>query len=974
MTDHDLVQQLKTWATSMDSARYLELCERWQAWHGGLNKAYALALATAFPAFVGIVEQDRQAFDELERDGLTSARDRSFYLQRLLKEIDDLGNVDRVRKVLRKTTLREKVRIAAREWLPMTLGGVDVMVTAREVTELAEATMEVALREAEHAVGARCGVPMRGDGQRSQMVIVGMGKLGGHELNVGSDVDLLFLYDSDEGQDGQGGTLHEYWSRVARRVVLTLEEVTEHGSVWRVDLRLRPEGSRGALVNSMAAAVRYYESWGRMWERAALVRARAVAGDMELGERLFAELSPFVYRRKVDPAIASEMTRLLLRNRHELSRDPDNDLKLGEGGIREAEFFVQSLQLIWGGQEPSVRVQGTLDAVERLQSRGLVTDREARTISDSYRWLRRLEHYVQWSTGLQTHMLPTQSEDLERMARCCSYPNLEVFQKDMPRVRKRVAQCFASLAPEVRSENNPYLAMVASVEEHNNEALVIQLEKLGVHQAVQEIAEHLIFLARRPDDPLSSKTAESRPELGAALLEAIVEAPDPELAARAFRSTFSRILAPAVYVRALSEQNLRGLGSAFGASAFVGSAVANHPELRDRVLLYHQPPTVVSAKAEIYEEFQRFIEQGDNDPEMGVGAIRAGKQRVTLDVAMADLAGQLDAKQTMRILTVVAEATVQQTVLLETMVQGTRSDGLAVIALGKLGGYEMGYGSDLDVIFIYDPEACPDNRDPAPYFARKAQRIVRWVSTPHARGPGYELDVRLRPSGSQGMLVTSLASFARYHGISLSEQPHSLGQIAAAWERQALVRARFVAGDPELGARAIAIAEQAAYAGTAPDPTELHRLRLRLQTEIAREKNGRYDLKLGRGGIADVEFAVQFLQMCHGKDKRVRTTHTAEAILALEHCGYLNNRLAESMLEGYRFLRQLEQRIRIVHGRPDHLLEVNTVGLYPLARRMGFYDGPSSTANEDLLQRYQDVTSKNRQDYLAVLGMTESDT
>src|SRR6478752_3950594 len=273
-----------------------------------------------------------------------------------------------------------------------------------------------------------------------------MGKLGGLELNAGSDIDIVFIYDSD---DAEGDiSPHDFFTRVVRRAVAHIETTAPEGMIFRVDLRLRPEGSQGALVNSLSAFERYYETWGRLWERAAMLRARPIAGDVELGAALEREvLLPFVYRREVDPNIAEGLTELVLRSRAELSDHPARDLKLGPGGIREAEFFVQTLQLIWGGAEPSLRVRGTLTALERLRLRGFVSDREARDITQAYVLLRRAEHAIQWASGIQTHLLPTEERDSERLARTLGYDDGATFGVELARLRGCVSDAFASLAP-----------------------------------------------------------------------------------------------------------------------------------------------------------------------------------------------------------------------------------------------------------------------------------------------------------------------------------------------------------------------------------------------------------------------------------------------------------------------------------------------------------------------------------------------
>jgi len=365
----------------------------------------AALLSCAYPSMAPSILAHPEDVVAIAR-GTKLARDARAYRRSALTIIGDVTDNAGVRRGLRRFAHRERLRIAARELLPY---GADIDVTARELADLADVCIELALGEAMHWADARFGEPRTSEGARCRFVVIGMGKLGGRELNSGSDVDLLLFYETDDGEavkDGVSTSLHEYFTRVSQRFTATLGDVTEDGFAWRVDLRLRPEGARGPLVNSLAAAERYYETWGRTWERAALVRARAVAGDLKLGHEALAALAPFVWRREVNPAVADEMIALVVRARAETPIDPERDLKLGVGGIREVEFFVQSLQLIWGGREPSVRATNTLDAVRRLRARGLVTDREGRETADAYLALRRLEHRVQFAIGWQTHALP----------------------------------------------------------------------------------------------------------------------------------------------------------------------------------------------------------------------------------------------------------------------------------------------------------------------------------------------------------------------------------------------------------------------------------------------------------------------------------------------------------------------------------------------------------------------------------------
>lgn len=968
----------------------------------------AVALIVAYPGLRAQIISRPEDVVAIGKGRLRIARDLRAYRRLASSFVSDLSSHEGVRRGLRLFAQRERLRIAARELRAREAGDVDV--TARELSDLAQICIELALAEAQRWAEERFGVPTTSSGERCAFTVLGMGKLGGRELNCGSDVDLLPFYETDEGEVIKDGvaveqSLHEHFTRITQRFTATLEDMTEDGMCWRVDLRLRPEGSRGPLVNALAAAERYYETWGRTWERAALLRARPVAGHPAFGMRVIEALAPFVWRKAIDPRIAHEMVQLVQRARVELSEDPERDLKLGPGGIREAEFFVQSLQLVWGGREPSLRNTNTLEALRRLRSRGLVTDRESREVESAYLMLRRLEHRVQFATGIQTHLLP-RGEMLETIARSCGHATGHELVREIDKTRRRVAARFASLTKDVAAADTgaEHLEPLLGAIDSGEEVLVLTAIVEGAGgldfstSASGDLARHLLALARRPDFPLGVSTRDRHPVLAVTLLEALADAADPEQAARLLAAFFSRVPTPSIYARAMAEDThvLRRLVGLFGASAFLGEALVYRPDLVDSVVFAKVAPTPEIARNEVDAEVAGAAESEatseDFDPEEAfVSALRLAKARVTMEIGLAELAGELRTRDATIVLSALADATLDQATRRALAERGLRG-GLAVIAMGKLGGREIGYGSDLDIFFVYDSPEGPSGEegqanhsdaDELPEkYVRVAQRVLSLVSTPHGAGPGYELDTRLRPSGSHGLLVVSLDSFARYHGFTrdgapleerVDESPKTQGQD---WERQALVKARACAGDVDLGRRVIALASRVAYDRGAPGAANVHRLRMRMETELAKERErvpggapGRYDVKLGRGGIVDVEFAVQWLQMKYGADPRVRTTDTETAIGALEACGYLDGYLASVFREGYAMLRRLEQALRVVHGTSASLIEEGAPGLGALARRMGFRDAsPSGTAAEALLDRYRAVTRDVRAAYLTVLG------
>jgi glutamate-ammonia-ligase adenylyltransferase len=962
----------------------------------------ATAIACAYPAFARPLEERWDDMVALAKGGMKTARDTRTYRRIAATYVGEASDLATVRRGLRVFARRAKLRVAARELSQH--AGTDVDVTSRELSDLADVCIGMALTEALGWADAQMGVPTHADGERCPFVVIGMGKLGGRELNPGSDVDLMLFYETDDGcvvRDGRPTdlTLHEYFAKVAQRLTATLDDVTEDGVVFRVDLRLRPEGSRGPIVNALPAAERYYETWGRTWERAALSRARPCAGDLAFGMRLLGALAPFVWRRGVDPKIAGEMAALVGQARAEAagsSDDVERDVKIGRGGIREAEFFVQALCLIWGGRDPRVRTggTGTLEALRRLRARGFVTDREGREAADAYIALRRLEHRIQFATGLQTHTLPPPGELLQTIARSLGFAGAGELEADLARVREGVKERLRSLisqddgVPSGRGGGANSSALFAALDAGDEAAVLSSLAGSGAGDwgaaASPDLARHLLSLARRPDFPLGAKSRDAFPDLAAALLDALAGAADPEQAARLMSTFFARTATPSVYARTLAADAGHGaarrMANLFGASAFLGEAIAFHPELADGVLFVRAIPDAVRARGAVRAELATLTADESRDPDAFVGALRRAKGQILIEVGLADLAGDLTTRDCTVTLSALADAILEDaTGFVERERGGDGSaGGLAVIAMGKLGGREIGYGSDLDLFFVYSEQ--PGARDDEPFerAVRHAQRVLRLLSAPHGEGPGYDLDTRLRPSGQHGLLVVSRDAFARYHGLAdradgtTTAGGEARGEQAQDWERQALIKARFVAGDAALGAEVEALARRAAYDGGAPDAKRLHHIRLRMERELGAERRSegraRYDLKVGLGGLVDVEFAVQWLQMKHGADPRVRTGDTELALSLLETAGYLDPGPAAALREGYRLLRRLEQRLRVLHGQSAQWLEEGAPGLAPLARRMGMRDGPWGTASSALLSRYRAVTEDVRAADLTVIG------
>ncbi|MEQ8453796.1 MAG: bifunctional [glutamate--ammonia ligase]-adenylyl-L-tyrosine phosphorylase/[glutamate--ammonia-ligase] adenylyltransferase [Sandaracinaceae bacterium] len=908
-------------------------------------------LADHAPSLLGLVRSDPSIIPDVLARPIEHGSDRETLgasLARALSGRD--GDSAEVRRALRRFRHRAIVRIALREIRRVA----DVEQTSAEMAWLAAVVIDAALDHATRTETARHGRALTRDGAGAEVVVpltvLGMGKLGGLELNLGSDVDLCFFYETDDAEvEGGELTVNELYARVAKRCTEMIGEVTEDGFCFRVDLRLRPEGTRGPLVNSLASAERYYESWGRTWERAALLRARAIAGDRRFGAQLLETLRPFIFRRAVDPSLAEAMHEMLLRSRRELRVDEERDVKLGKGGIREAEFFVQTLQLVWGGRHTELQVAGTLEALWRLRGAGLVSDREAETLADGWALLRRVEHRVHVWTGYQTHRVP----DEPRFAESLGYADLESLEAALGRVREGIAGLFSTLLPGETPTDRDWDALGDLVADGAEVETIAEAlaQRLPVRDPY-ESAAHLARLGRRAAGPLGPVTWQRLPQLGRRLLEEVAHVGDPDTALRLLADFFNRLGGPWAYERLLLEEPrlTRRLIGLFGASPTLSSALIGHPEDVD-LLLVSGAPRVEELVA---PHDALLAELGpDPDPEEIVRELRRLKRTGTLRTGLAYVAGELDLEGATERLSALAEGQVR--VSLEAARRWAERrwgraarGGLLVCAMGKLGGRELGFGGDLDLVFLFGEEGETEPTESGrsvthgELFARMAQRTMQLLRQRDAEGPGYETDTRLRPSGSKGTLVVSLAGFDAYHEKG-----------AADWERQALVRARPLAGDPEVARAAQDRFDALAYLRGPTPGEELARVRGRLQTELGSESPERYHPKLGYGGLVDVELCVQWLQMRHGDDARVRSPSTPDAIRRLRDAGAIADVDADALSEAQTFFRKVELALKLFDEHRDPLLEPRGRTGAHVARSLGVRARDGLSPTEALDETYR---------------------
>jgi glutamate-ammonia-ligase adenylyltransferase len=867
--------------------------------------------------------------------------------------VDDDADVATLHRTLRRAAAAEMYRIGARDLLG--LATLDDTVTA--LTLLADVSIGVALDHSRKLLARQLGDAVAPDGRALGFVVLGMGKLGGGELNYSSDVDLVYMYESDEVAAGSPAA-REFFTHLASAVTRAVGDVTSDGVVFRVDLRLRPEGVNGLPVNPVGVALDYYEGWGDTWERGALAKARPVAGDVALGGRFLAALEPFIYRRHLDYDTVEDLRGMKDRIDAELAllKPGTRNVKVGRGGIRELEFVVQVLQLIHGGHVAAVRGGSTRRAIDSLEAEGLLSSGEAVVLRESYLFLRNVEHAVQVEEKRQTQTLPQQPDDLRRLARRLGYgtgrrgasgspDEVAAFEHDWDRHTHRVHELFVRFLELRPGETRPdhatdpmSLAVLGQIADGRLEDAGAILERMGVQGGVEAAKNLARIYQGRLRGPASPQRRRAVEALAPHLLDAVARSSDPSRALSGLVEFLIRTGAHTSYLALLggSPKTMEILVSLFASSPYLAGHLVGHPELLDSLVRVDSAARPEPTAEELREALQAALPEDPADEEAVIVALRRFRVTELLRIGLGDLAGALPPDAVHRALSTLAEVALSEAVEAARRLVSARVKGpwervrLAVIGMGKLGAREMSYGSDLDLIFVYETGA--DGYDADAHFAvtKWMQKFISLMTARTRDGVVYEIDARLRPSGRSGPLVTSLASFLEYHA-----------QEADLWERQALIRARVVYADSDLAARieAALAARVWATAIGAEGMAEIAHLRSRVEAELSGEDDGRLNIKTGRGGIVDIEFLVQMLQLRTGAaHPSVRRRATAEAIEALREAGALDGADASSLLEHYRFLRRLEARLRLERDRAVEELGTEAASVAPLAVRLG-YDG-----------------------------------
>jgi glutamate-ammonia-ligase adenylyltransferase len=826
---------------------------------------------------------------------------------------------------LRVAYRRSLIDIAARDLT----GAVRVDDVAAELADLAAATLEAALAVARSELPP--GAP------ECRLAVIAMGKCGGRELNYVSDVDVVFVAEAADGADETAALRTA--TLLATAMMRVCSASTGQGTIWPVDAALRPEGKAGPLVRTLASHVAYYERWAKTWEFQALLKARPVAGDLELGWRYVESLSPLVWAAAGRDDFVVDVQQMRRRVESTLPADArSRQLKLGPGGLRDVEFAVQMLQLVHGRTDHRLRSPNTLEALEALSTHGYVGRDDAAELDRAYRFLRTLEHRLQLHRLRRTHVMPEDETELRRLGRSIGLRTspVEELEEQWRRHAREVRRLHEKLF------YRPLLMSVARLgPEHARltpEAAQARLEALGYLDPPGAL-RHLEALTTGV-----SRRAAIQRTLLPVMLSWFADAPDPDGGLLAFRQVSEALGSTHWYLRLLRDEGAvaERLAQALATSRYVVDLLLRAPEAV--ALLADDDELVPRTVAALHAELAAAVGRQD-DGEQAVAAARGVRRRELFRVAVADLLGLLDVDAVGSALTDINAATLQAALDVATRsVANSRPDGvptrLSIIAMGRFGGHELGYGSDADVLFVHDPLPGVDEKAATDAAHAVANELRRLLGVP-APEPPLVIDPDLRPEGRQGPLVRTIASYQAYYE-----------RWSQVWESQALLRAEPVAGDEELGRRFVALIDPLRYpVGGVDDAAvrEIRRIKARIDAErLPRGADPARHTKLGPGGLGDVEWTVQLLQLRHGAElASLRTTQTVAALEAAEAAGLVKKEEADTLIRAWRSATRVRNALVLTRGKPGDSLPTDLRELSGVARVLGYPPGAAGTMIDD---------------------------
>ncbi len=802
-------------------------------------------------------------------------------------------------------------RIAFRDIADMA----DVAETLAATSAVADACIAGSLRRLHDWHRAAHGDARDAEGNALELIVLGMGKLGGCELNFSSDVDLIFAFAASGESDGARPLSNEqYFARLGQKLIRVLDDTTADGFAYRVDMRLRPFGDGGPLAMTASGMESYYEQHGREWERYAFVKARPVAGDITAGERLLGDLQPFVYRRYLDFGVFESLREMKAGiNREVQRRELREHVKLGSGGIREAEFVVQLFQLIRGGREPALRRRNFTAALAACVELECLAADDAAELEAAYQFLRRLENRLQEAGDAQVHEVPRAGDERERLAFSLGFASDAEFSAAWERQRQVVRRLFdqAFLGPEPRPASGPF-ANAWNEPDQESDAL----RDAGFKDATGAIEDLRSLRERIERQPPGVQGLRRLDRLMPLVIAAAARQAEPDAALARMLKLIEAVLGRTTYLALLLEnpRALEQLARICAASDWIAQLVARHPLLLDELIdsrLFDDVPTRATLTADIEDQLAR-VAAGDLEALMD--ALREFQQVSVMRIAASDISGALPLMKVSDRLTDVAELVIQRVLqsaeahLVNRHGEPRfRVDGkphrarFLVVGYGKLGGLELGYGSDLDLVFLHDSRGEDQHTDGervidnGVFFLRLTQRLIHLLSTPTAAGVLYDVDTRLRPSGQAGLLVTSLEAFEKYQ----HEQ-------AWTWEHQALLRARPVAGDEPLADAFNALRHQMLARPREDETLRREVLEMRERMRATQPVDDLFDLKAGPGGITDIEFLAQYwvLREAHRAPALLAFTDTIRFIEGLESSGRVPDGRLDGLADAYRELRQ----------------------------------------------------------------------
>ena len=998
---------LKALRESPEPDRALGSFARWFEAVGGRASYFQLLLrhpvaldvfclvAGSSPYFADLLARNPEYFEILANPGLRGGRVSASAQYRAASGLVSVcHNLPLKKDALRRWKAREMLRIGVRDLV----GLADMPTTAREFSNLADACVQCALDIAFSAV------PLAPDSFLPPFAVIGMGKLGGQELNYSSDIDLIFVHADDLPEkvklaDGRKWETSVYLTRLAESVVKILAEEMGSGHVFRVDMRLRPEGRFGALTRSLAGFAAYYESWAESWERQAGLKARFLAGDRALGEAFLKLVMAFAYRPVVSAAFVADIleNKRRIERACELEGETDANIKTGYGGIRDIEFLAQRLQLIHGGRRPPLRTANTLSALARLRRANLLAPEQAAHLAEDYQYLRNLEHRLQLLQGFQTQTLPPRSDVWERLwlARRMGQTDGATFEAELQFRRDRTHRHLQALfygetqgaEPAASAETDAdFAGLLDAIETPAAQSRLADILRASGFQDIPAALRSLRspmrgseFGEMPPDTPLEFKAIAPR------LLERMVDSPDPDAALA----------------------GLEALAVAVPNRAQLYAALDDSPELAAKIvsLSASAPPLLknLTRHLEWLEGLTDTDEAADNEPEPERDPLEADFsqavawearlrrvngfaakldaaallfQREILKIGARDIWQEMDTAGVMIALTRLAETMLQVllSLCIESLAESQPAPAearrilarVAIVGLGKLGGAELGYGSDWDVVFAYDAgheRAAPDPEANERRFAlvnRLAERLIGLNRELALRGVGIEMDLRLRPWGRQGALVHSLRGAIAYY--------RSSGET---WERQAALKARFVAGHREVGRRFERILHSVSYGRgvTAAEEAAIAAMKRRIETERLKPAERESDLKLGSGGLTDIEWLAQRLQLRYGGTRlSLSVPNTLRALSALAAVRRIDNAEADALTATYLLLTRLRNALWLQTATAQNVLPDDSRRLRALARLLDYSDDAQNSAETRLQTDLRAAMTEARRIFLRRFG------